>query len=58
MVKATKDFSINGKFYFVGDEVAENYEDIVKLNEKGYIEPLTTKQLYQFKNKNNKKKEE
>lgn len=57
MVKAKKDFSINGKFYFIGDEVAEKYEDIVKLNEKGYIEPLTTKQLYQIKNKKIKKEE-
>lgn len=51
MIKAKKDFSINGRFYFIGDEVAEEYEKIVKLNEKGLIEPLTTKQLYELKNK-------
>jgi hypothetical protein len=57
MIKAKKDFSINGKFYFVGDEVVEKYEDVIKLNEKGFIEPLTTKQLYEIKNKKVKKEE-
>ena len=57
MIKAKKDFSINGKFYFIGDEIAEEYEEIVRLNEKGFIEPLTTKQLFELKNKKNKKEE-
>lgn len=57
MIKAKKDFSINGKFYFIGDEIVENYEDVIKLNEKGFIEPLTTKQLYEIKNKKEKKEE-
>jgi len=48
--KAKVDFTLNDKNYFVGDEVKENYESIVKLNEKGYIEPLSLKELIEYKN--------
>jgi len=45
-----KDFIANGKEYIEGDEViTDNYEAIVKLNEKGFIEPLTYKDLVLIK---------
>ena len=48
--KAKIDFFIDNRFYSKGDEVKEQYEAIVKLNEKGFIEPLTYKQLQELKN--------
>ena len=43
---AIKDFIAGGKEYIEGDEIkTNNYEAIVKLNEKGFIEPLTYKDL-------------
>lgn len=40
------DFSSNIGNYTVGDEIFDlTYEQIVKLNEKGFIEPLTYKDL-------------
>jgi len=51
MATAKTDFFINGKFYAKGDKVEGTYEQIVKLNEKGYIEPLSTKELYEIKEK-------
>lgn len=43
---AKKDFSINGKFYIVGDEIeTKDINFIRKLNEKGFIEPLEYKDL-------------
>lgn len=53
-MKAKIDFILNGKFYEKGKEVeiAEiKYEEVVKLNEKGYIYPLTTKELYEIREK-------
>lgn len=45
-IKAVKDFTLNGYAYFKGDEIeVNNIADIVKLNEKGLIEPLTRKDL-------------
>lgn len=39
-------FSANGKFYIEGDEIKNlTYEQIVKLNELGFIEPLDLKDL-------------
>ena len=47
---ATKDFTANGIDYLTGDEIkTNNYEAIVKLNEKGFIEPLTYKDLVLIK---------
>ena len=51
MATAKIDFFINGKFYAKGDKVEGSYEQIAKLNEKGYIEPLTTKQLMEIREK-------
>ena len=52
------DCQINGIFYSKGDEIkVENKEQLIKLNEKGFIEPLTPKQIQDyFKNSNEIKK--
>lgn len=49
-VIAKIDFSLYGEYYFKGDEVKASYEDIMRLNEKGYIEPLSLKELQEIKN--------
>lgn len=59
---AKKDFSMNGKNYIEGDELTNlTIQEIVKLNEKGFIEPLSYKDLVliqrEFENKKNKKEE-
>ena len=47
---AKKDFTRNGEYVFVGDEIkANDINEIVKLNEKGFIEPLTFKDIVQLK---------
>ena len=47
---AKKDFIRNGEPIFAGDELKVNtVEELVKLNEKGFIEPLTLKDIVQFK---------
>lgn len=56
---AKKDFSTNIGDYVKGDEITDlTYEQIVKLNEKGFIEPLTFKDLVLIKRELNKKKNE
>lgn len=56
-IKAKKDFTIGEEFFVAGDTIEPNkydYEQIVKLNEKGFIEPLNRKELIEIKkNKNN-----
>jgi len=55
------DCVINGVFYEKGKEIQNlNYEQIVKANEIGYIEPLDYKELMVIKEELNKpkKKEE
>lgn len=56
-IKAKKDFTIGNNEYFIGDTIelnSLNFEQIVKLNEKGFIEPLTRKELIEIrKGKNN-----
>ena len=43
---AQKDFILNGVDYIQGDEIKNlTYQEIVKLNEKGFIEPLEYKDL-------------
>lgn len=54
------DFIANNVQYIKGDEIKGlNYNQIVKLNEKGFIEPLTYKDLVLIKreleNKEDKK---
>lgn len=56
-------FSANGENYIVGDELKDlSYEQIVKLNEHGFIEPLTYEDLVlikrELKSKENEAKEE
>lgn len=57
------DFTSNIGNYIAGEEITGlNYNQIVKLNEKGFIEPLTFKDLIlierELNNKNKIKKEE
>lgn len=55
------DFSTNKGNFIKGDEIKGlNYNQIVKLNEKGFIEPLSFKDLVLIKREldNPKKKEE
>lgn len=45
-IKAKKDFTLNDIEYFVNDIVeTDNISDIIRLNEKGFIEPLTRKEI-------------
>jgi hypothetical protein len=47
---AKVDFTSNIGDFIAGDELNDlTYEQIVKLNEKGYIEPLTYKDLVHIK---------
>ena len=58
---AKKDFALNGVAYEKGDEVkVKDKSELVSLNEKGFIEPLTLKQIQNFgkEPKENKKEEE
>lgn len=59
MIKAKKDFFFKGIYFEKGDEVnnVETHEELNRLNEKGFIEPLTIKQIQNFK-KGKKEKEE
>lgn len=53
------DFGLNDIYYLKGDEIKNlNYEQIVKLNELGYIEPLDFKQLIQIQRELSKPKKE
>lgn len=48
-IKAKILFSYKGIWYDAGDEVkVETKEELVKLNEKGFIEPLTFKDIQNF----------
>ena len=45
-IKVIKNFTANGKAYIVGDIITDlNYNQIVKLNERGFIEPLSYEDL-------------
>ena len=53
---AKKDCQYNGIFYEKGEEIEVNSkEDLVRLNEIGFIEPLTPKQIQDFYKKPIKK---
>ncbi len=55
---AKVDFIANGEQYIVGDEIKNlTYNQIVKLNEKGFIEPLEYKDLVLIKRELEKKEE-
>lgn len=65
---AKKDFTVDNEYFAVGDEIdlleVKDYKTIVILNEKGFIEPLTRKELKEIEKglknpeKNFKKEEE
>lgn len=58
-IKAKKDFTLNNIDYFVGEEIEiNNISDIIKLNEKGFIEPLTRKDIALIQRELNRKGEE
>lgn len=58
-VIAKIDFTTNVGEYIVGDEITGlTYEQIVKLNEKGFIEPLEYRDLVLIKRELNKPKKE
>lgn len=43
------DFNLDGIFYEKGDEVKNISKSVlIKLNEKGFIEPLTAKQIQNY----------
>lgn len=59
---AKKDFTMNDKGYIEGDELTGlTMEEIVKLNEQGFIEPLGYKELVliqrELESKKSKKEE-
>ena len=56
---AKVDFVLNNKRYIAGDEVEiTDIEKIIKLNEKGFIEPLSYKDIVLLTRDNKKTKEE
>ena len=58
-VIAKIDFTANNESYIAGDEIKGlTYEQIVKLNEKGFIEPLEYKDLVLIKRELEKPKKE
>ena len=55
MIIAIKDFKLGDKYYFINDEIKGlNFETIVRLNELGFIKPLSTKELVKLKEKEDK----
>ena len=51
------DCQLNGIFYTKGDEIkVDNQEQLQKLNERGFIEPLTQKQIQDYFRKDETKK--
>lgn len=58
-IKARKDFSLNGVFYLENDIIEGlSIEQIAKLNEKGFIGPLTQKEIILIERELNKPKKE
>lgn len=56
---AKMDFNLNGVDYIKGEEIdVKDYNAIVRLNEKGYIEPLEYKDLVFIKRELEKNKKE
>ena len=46
---AKKDCKINDTYYAKGDEIkVDTIEQLTKLNERGFIEPLTPKQIQDY----------
>ena len=58
-IVAKIDFIANNNFYIKGDEIDNlTYEQIVRLNEKGFIEPLEYRDLVLIKRELEKPKKE
>lgn len=58
-IKAKKDFTLNGVEYIKGDDIeVNNIQEVVKLNEKGLIEPLSRKDIVLIQRQLKKKGEE
>lgn len=59
-IKAKQDFNVNGVYYFSGEVIEDKLplDILVKLNEKGYIEPLSLKDITQYEKELNKPKKE
>lgn len=56
-VIVAKDFNANGKFYIAGDELnGLSFEQIIKLNEQGLIEPLELRDIILITRENDKQK--
>jgi hypothetical protein len=54
---AAKDFVANGTFYLAGDELKGlNFEQILKLNRLGFIEPLELKDIILITRESEKEK--
>ena len=48
-IKAKKDFSLNGTMYAKGDDVpVKNMDELIKLNEKGFIDPMSMKEIQDY----------
>lgn len=53
------DCQINGIYYTKGEEIdVKDKEQLIKLNERGFIEPLTQKEIQDYFKFNKFKKEE
>jgi hypothetical protein len=47
--KVKKSFQLNGVFYDQGEEInVDSKEQLIKLNELGFIEPLTQKEIQDY----------
>ena len=59
-LKVKQDFSVNGTFYLAGDTIEEKLplHIVNKLNEKGYIEPLSIKDMMEYDREFNKPKKD
>lgn len=56
---AKKDFTLYGKKYIVGDKIeTKDIQIIAMLNEKGFIEPLSYKDLVIIERESQKEKDE
>ena len=48
-IKASMNFTLRGKLYFKGEEIKINSkEELIKLNEGGFIEPLTHDEILSY----------
>lgn len=55
-IRAKMDFTLHGVPYYKGDEIENlKIEEIIRLNEKGFIEPLTQKEIVSLMKENENK---